>query len=111
MKTNEKGAYIKIGHPATGFGIVNCAVKIALNNRNIEDARVAFGNFITVPYRDKKVEDFLKGKTANLDTIQQASGLIAEDKDIIGDYYADADYRINLARSVFVRVMKKSLGI
>lgn len=108
-KQDERSAYIKVGHPATGFGVVNCAVKLRLNGDTIEDAAVAFGSFVTVPYRDKKVEDFLKGKPANLDTISQASALVAEGKDIIGDYYADADYRLNLARAVFARTMRKAL--
>ncbi len=111
MKSNEKGAYIKIAHPATGFGIVNCAVKITLSDQKIVDARVAFGSFVTVPYRDEAVENFLRNKEASVDTIKQGSEMVAEGKDVIGDYYADADYRRNLAKAIFVRVMKKALGL
>ncbi|MCS6874872.1 MAG: xanthine dehydrogenase family protein subunit M [Pyrinomonadaceae bacterium] len=111
MKPNEKAAYIKIGHPATGFSVVNCAVKITLDKEKIEKARVAFGGFVTVPYLDEKVGEFLIGKPANIDTITQASELVAEGREVIGDYYADADYRRHLAKSVFVRVMKKALEI
>ncbi|GIU82185.1 MAG: xanthine dehydrogenase family protein subunit M [Acidobacteria bacterium] len=111
MKSNEKGAYIKIAHPATGFGVVNCAVKIALSNGKITNARVAFGSFVTVPYRDESIEKFLQEKEATVDTIKQASEMVAEGKDIIGDYYADADYRRNLAKAVFLRVMKKALNL
>ncbi|MEZ0360644.1 MAG: xanthine dehydrogenase family protein subunit M [Hydrogenobacter sp.] len=111
MKNNERAYYMKIGHPATGFAIVNCAVKLSLNNGRIDSARVALGGFVTVPYRDSKVEEFLTGKEANLDTIKKASELVGEGQDIIGDYYADADYRRSLAKALFVRVVRTALGV
>ncbi len=111
MKNNERASYMKIGHPATGFAIVNCAVKLSLSNGRIDGARVAFGGFVTVPYRDSKVEEFLTGKEATLDTIKKASELVGEGQDIIGDYYADADYRRNLAKALFVRVARTALGV
>lgn len=111
MKSNEKAAYMKIGHPATGFAIVNCAVKFSLRDGKIEGARVAFGGFVTVPYRDTKVENFLAGKDVSLDTLKRASELVGEGQDIIGDYYADADYRRSLAKALFVRVARSALGL
>lgn len=111
MKENERAYYMKVGHPATGFAIVNCAVKVATNGGRIEDARVAFGGFVTVPYRDKRVEEALVGKSVSIDTIKQVSQLVAEEQDVIGDYYADADYRRSLAKAVFVRTMRSALGL
>jgi carbon-monoxide dehydrogenase medium subunit len=111
MKNNERACYLKIGHPATGFAIVNCAVKLSLKNGKIEDARVAFGGFVTVPYRDRGVEDFLKGKDVSLETVKKASELVGKGQDIIGDYYADADYRRVVAKALFVRVVRGALEI
>ncbi len=112
FKPNEKGYYLKVAHPATGFAIANCAVRLSVSGGTIEDARVALGGFVTVAYRDKRVEDFLKGKPVNMDTIQEASDMVAEDRDdIIGDYYADEEYRKNLAKAVFRKAMKGALGI
>jgi carbon-monoxide dehydrogenase medium subunit len=111
MKNNERACYLKIGHPATGFAIVNCAVKLSLKNGKIEDARVAFGGFVTVPYRDRGVEDFLKGKDVSLETVKKASELVGKGQDIIGDYYADADYRRAVAKALFVRVVRGALEI
>jgi carbon-monoxide dehydrogenase medium subunit len=111
MKNNERACYLKIGHPATGYAMVNCAVKLSLKNGKIEDARVAFGGFVTVPYRDRGVEDFLKGKDVSLETVKKASELVGKGQDIIGDYYADADYRRAVAKALFVRVVRGALEI
>jgi carbon-monoxide dehydrogenase medium subunit len=111
MKNNERACYLKIGHPATGYAMVNCAVKLSLKNGKIEDARVAFGGFVTVPYRDRGVEDFLRGKDVSLETVKKASELVGKGQDIIGDYYADADYRRAVAKALFVRVVRGALEI
>ncbi len=112
FKPNERGAYVKVGHPATGFAVANCAVKLSVENGTIQDAKVALGGFVTVAYRDKKVEEFLKGKEASKELVEEASQMVAEDReDIIGDYYAPEEYRKSLAKAMFKKAMNRALGL
>ena len=45
------------------FAMASLAIGLQLRDRLIEDARVVFGGIAGKPYREKAVEDFLKGKT------------------------------------------------
>ncbi len=108
--SGQKFFYAKFPHPATGFAVVNCAVAIKSNGNHIEDIKVAFGGMTTSPYRDYQLEENLKGKTVDDVVLDQVSKSIGEDKDIISDYYADAEYRKHLARTFFKRAVKQLIG-
>ena len=105
-----KFGYKKFPHPATGFAVVNCAVGLKMNGNTVEDIRVAFGGMTTSPYRDYELEEKLKGKELNDSLIEEVSGSIGEGKDIISDYYADADYRKHVAKTFFKRLVSELRG-
>ncbi len=102
-----KFGYKKFPHPATGFAVVNCAVGLKMNGGKVEDIRVAFGGMTTSPYRDFELEEKLKGKELTDELIEEAAELIGDGKDIISDYYADADYRKHVAKTFFKRMIKE----
>ena len=104
---NTKFFYEKFPHPATGFAIVNCAVALKTNGNLIEDIKVAFGGMTTSPYRDYQLEENLRGRQIDENTLEEASKTIGEDQDIISDYYADAEYRKHLAKTFFKRAIKQ----
>ena len=58
---------------ASGFGSGGgLALGLQLNGKQVQDARVVFGGISGKPWREKPVEDFLKGKTVSTDVINQA---------------------------------------
>ncbi|NPA51779.1 MAG: xanthine dehydrogenase family protein subunit M [Aquificae bacterium] len=104
---DTKFFYTKFPHPATGFAVVNCAVALKNNQNKIEDIKIAFGGMTTVPYRDYSLEEKLKGETIDNISLEEISKNIGEDRDIISDYYADAEYRKHLARTFFKRAVSQ----
>jgi xanthine dehydrogenase YagS FAD-binding subunit len=54
------------------FAMASAAVGVRTSGKTIEDARVVFGGIAGRPWREKVVEDFLKGKPLSADLAQQA---------------------------------------
>ena len=54
------------------FAMASASLGLQLRDRTIEDARVVFGGIAGRPWREKSVEDFLKGKTLSTDLAAQA---------------------------------------
>jgi len=54
------------------FAMASAAVGLHLNGKTIQDARVIFGGIAGKPWREKAVEDFLRGKTLSLELAEQA---------------------------------------
>jgi xanthine dehydrogenase YagS FAD-binding subunit len=52
--------------------MASTAVGLHLKDKTIEDARVVFGGIAGKPWREKAVEDFLRGKTLSVELAQQA---------------------------------------
>jgi xanthine dehydrogenase YagS FAD-binding subunit len=54
------------------FAMASLALGVQLRGNTVEDARVVFGGIAGKPYRERAVEDFLKGKTLSPQLIGQA---------------------------------------
>lgn len=54
------------------FAMASVAVGLQLREKTIEDARVVFGGIAGKPWREKAVEEFLRGKTVSTELAQQA---------------------------------------
>ena len=54
------------------FAMASLAISVQLRDKTIDDARVVFGGISGKPYREKTVENFLKGKTLSADLSNQA---------------------------------------
>jgi len=57
------------------FAMASAAIGLQLRGQTIEDARVVFGGISGKPYREKAVENFLKGKTLSANLGEQAVGI------------------------------------
>ncbi len=106
MKEGEKAFYTKLPHPATGFALVSCAVKAKVDGKRLSDVRVAFGGFVLTPYRDKSIEAELEGKELTPELIDRVCSMVGEGQDIIGDWYADEEYRREVARAYLRRALE-----
>jgi carbon-monoxide dehydrogenase medium subunit len=93
-----KSAYAKFHQPASRFAIVGCAVVMKMNGSTCESIRVGFNGVSDMAFRDTDLEDALRGKEVNAANVEAACALAAAGKDILGDHFASADYRLHLAR-------------
>jgi xanthine dehydrogenase YagS FAD-binding subunit len=57
------------------FAMASLAMGLQVQGNTIQDARVVFGGIAGKPYREKTVENFLKGKTLSPDLIAQAQAV------------------------------------
>lgn len=55
------------------FAMASAAISLHMSGSSIEDSRVVFGGISGKPYREKAVEDFLRGKTISQDIANQAA--------------------------------------
>lgn len=54
------------------FAMASASLGLQLRGRTIDDARVVFGGISGKPYRERAVEEFLKGKTLSAELANQA---------------------------------------
>ena len=96
---DQLSEYAKVAHPASGYAVVGGAVIVTLAGDQCTSASIAVGGLVPVPIKASSVEQALTGKNLNVENIQAASSQVANDlgSDVIGDFYASADYRRAMA--------------
>ena len=92
---DQRSEYAKVTHPASGYAVVGGAVIVTMTDNQCTSASIAVGGLVPVPVKASSVERALTGKTLNVENILAASSQVANDlgSDVIGDFYASADYR------------------
>jgi carbon-monoxide dehydrogenase medium subunit len=96
---NQRAEYAKVAHPASGYAVVGGAVVVTLDGGRCTSANIAVGGLVPAPVKASSVERALTGQTLNVDNIMAASSQVANDlgSDVIGDFYASAEYRRAMA--------------
>lgn len=72
-----------------------------------DEYRIALGAVAPTPIRLPRVEEFLKGKEINPETIEQVLGLIEEEISPIGDVRSTKEFRIHLAKTLVQRCLEQ----
>ncbi len=132
---NQVAEYAKMAHPATSFAVVGAAAVVTLEGDagghghdhghdhdhghghdhapRCAAARVAVGGLTPKPTRSPAVEAALAGKELTLDSIAEATALVAGDlgDDLLGDVYASADYRRNMAGVELKHALYHAVGL
>ena len=131
LSANQVAEYAKMAHPATSFAVVGAAAVVTLegdghghghdhNHDHGHDhaprctaARVAIGGLTPRPTRSPAVEVALAGSELTLDSIAEATALVAGDlgDDLLGDVYASADYRRNMAAVELKHALYHAVGL
>jgi xanthine dehydrogenase small subunit len=90
---------------------VSGAIKLALDQRRIADARIAFGGMAGTPKRAKTVEQKLLGASVDDETaIGKALNATAQDFTPIGDMRASAEYRLAAAKGLVAKAVAEIAG-
>ena len=133
LAANQVAEYAKMAHPATSFAVVGAAAVVTLegdahghghNHGHDHDhghdhaprctaARVAVGGLTPKPTRSPAVESALAGNELTLDSIAEATALVTGDlgDDLLGDVYASADYRRNMAAVELKHALYHAVGL
>ncbi len=99
LTANQRGEYAKMSHPASGYAVVGAAVVVNVDHHTCTRASIAVGGATPVPVRVTSVEAGLTGKELTNENITAATSQAAGDlgDEILGDFYASAEYRRAMA--------------
>lgn len=87
------------------------AFRIFVNDAGVVGmARIAFGGMAATPKRAKAVEAALVGKPWNMETVEAALLVFAEDYQPISDMRASAEYRLLTAQNLLKRFFLETSG-
>ncbi|HEX9035506.1 MAG TPA: xanthine dehydrogenase family protein subunit M [Ktedonobacterales bacterium] len=104
-------AYVKHRHPASGYAVVGVAAVVTLDPSGVcVGARVAITGAGTHATRATGVEQALNGQPF-AHAAAQASAHAADGLDMLSDYYASADYRAHLTRTLTLRALNQAAQI
>ncbi|NMC52710.1 MAG: 2Fe-2S iron-sulfur cluster binding domain-containing protein [Chloroflexi bacterium] len=106
LKKNEKGYFIKLAlRKAQAISLVNVAVVAGFDQGRVTHAAVSLGAVAPTIIRVKQAEDFLVGKTLDLETIEEAARLAMEAAKPISDVRSTAAYRKAMSRVITRRAL------
>ena len=133
LSANQVAEYAKMAHPATSFAVVGAAAVVTLEGDGhghdhdhdhdhghghghaprCTSARIAVGGLTPKPTRSPAVEAALAGKELTMDSIAEATNLVGGDlgDDLLGDIFASADYRRNMAGVELKHAIYHAVGL
>ncbi len=93
--TAKSAAYVKFAQKASGFAIAGVAVVVDKVKKTVS---VGITGVAPKAYRAKAVENGLRGKPLNADSIAAAAAKAADRVDPLSDIHASAEFRVHLAQ-------------
>jgi len=104
-------SYQKFNRRSEDWAMVAVSVLVKQTGDVCEDVRVGLTNMASVPLRAGAVEEALRGKPLNAESIAQAAEQAAEGTDPPADLNASADYKRHLARVLCRRALQEAAGL
>jgi carbon-monoxide dehydrogenase medium subunit len=103
----QKGgsSYQKFKHPASGYAVVGVAAVVEKSGQTISACRVAVTGVSEGAYRANDVESALIGQAFSEDAVSKAASHAANGVDSLEDPFADAPYRVQLAKTMAKRAI------
>jgi len=86
------------------------AIRLAMTGDHIDRAGIAYGGVAPTVVRLPRTEAFLAGKTATLDTFEQAGRIARTEIKPISDVRGSADYRLQLAENIMAKFWYEVFG-
>lgn len=102
-----RSVYLKLRDRASyAFALVSVAAALEFEGDTIRDARLALGGVAHKPWRDKKAESLLIGKTPSRDRFAKAGEAVVKN----ARSYGHNDFKIEMARRAIVRALDLASG-
>lgn len=108
--TKEHIGFEKLGaRNALAISKISCAVYLEVQNKIVNNIRIASGALGRYPLREYIVEDFIKGKTLNDELIEAAAMKYSEvlEKRLSGR--SSCEYKKEAAKGIFKRAVKNAI--
>jgi xanthine dehydrogenase small subunit len=86
------------------------AIRLAMTGDHIDRAGIAYGGVAPTVIRLPRTEAFLTGKSATLDTFEQAGRIARDEIKPISDVRGSADYRLQLAENIMSKFWYEVFG-
>jgi xanthine dehydrogenase small subunit len=86
------------------------AIRLAMNGDRIDRATIAYGGVAPTVIRLPRTEAFLAGRSATLDTFEQAGHIARNEINPISDVRGSADYRLQLAENIMSKLWFEVFG-
>jgi aerobic carbon-monoxide dehydrogenase medium subunit len=112
LPTGKVGqSYVKVRQPASGFATVGIAVTLIKDAKGAcQSAGVGVTGVAAKPYRERGIEQALKGSALDAKTISSIAAHVAEGVDAISDLFSSAEYRKHLAKVYAKRAIEAAAG-
>lgn len=106
---NAVQTYEKFRQRSADWAIVGVAVSVERQNGTISDTSVVLTNVGPTPTRAAGVEEALRGRTATVESIAQASSRAGDGLEPSPELKASREYKLHLARVLTRRALEASL--
>lgn len=106
--TGKAAAYLKHPHPASGYAVVGVAVVLQMSGGKVQQAAIGLNGVAGKAYRASAVEQALRGKTLDEQTVAAAAARAADGVDVQADLYASSEFRAHLASVYTKRAVLKA---
>ncbi len=107
-----KTAFVKLGRrKALTLSVVNAAVRLEVNRKKCQEARIALGSVAPTPLRCPKAEGLLKDQEVSKDLILQCASEAMAASSPIDDQRASAWYRKKAGTAVVAKALAKAAGL
>jgi xanthine dehydrogenase YagS FAD-binding subunit len=101
----ESYTYLKVRDRLSyAFALVSVAAALRIDAGAIAEARLALGGVAHKPWRDRKVEDWLRGKVPDESTFAECAGSVLRH----AKGHGQNDFKIELARRTIVRALRQA---
>lgn len=105
-------AFVKLGRrKALTLSVVNAAVRLEVNRKKCQEARIALGSVAPTPLRCPKAEGLLKDQEISKDLIAQCASEAMAASSPIDDQRASAWYRKKAGAAVVAKALAKAAGL
>lgn len=89
-------AYAKFFNPASRYAVVGVGAVVSIDNGSCSSCTIGVTGAASHAFRASTAEDLLTGSDLGEDAITTAAAKVAEDKEMLSDLSASANYRIHL---------------
>jgi aerobic carbon-monoxide dehydrogenase medium subunit len=110
VAAGSRMAYRKFRHPASGYAVAGVAVVLQFDRGRCSGGRIAVTGFAERAFRATRAEALLADDASQADRTERLLDLAFAEVSPLEDRFADAEYRLQLARTMLRRALADALS-